>query len=314
MKILRLVFIYASFIILSSFSSETFKDKEYTLTHDGLVRSYLVHPPQNYDPQKTYPLVIALHGGGGNAKSFNRSTRGRFNDLADEENFILVYPQGFKKSWNDNNIRDTIGKARKLNIDDVGFIKKMIEKLETDFSVDSENIFACGISNGGLMSLTLAAELPEKIKTIGMVASNFSRAQVDEMQSVQPFSMIMIHGTDDPIFPYEEGVIKVFKQRRGEVIGVVKSVDFMLDLNGNFTPGIIRPLPNVSQRDGCTATHIVYPNPTNPNLKVEVISVIGGGHTWPGGTQYLSKRLIGRTSRDFNACDTLWDFFESTMN
>ena len=164
------------------------------------------------------------------------------------------------------------------------------------------------------MSLTLAAELPEKIKAIGMVASNFSQAQVDEMQMARPFSMIMIHGTQDFIFPYDEGVIKVFKKTRGKVLGVKKSIDFLCTINGNQTTGIVRALPNPSNLDGCTSEQIVYPHPDNSKYRIELIKVIGGGHTWPGGTQYLPKKLIGRVSRDFNACDALWELFEGTMN
>ena len=174
-----------------SFASEGRKNIKKSLTHDGLKRTYLVHLPKNYSPAESYPLVFALHGGSGTAKRFNRSTRNRFNDLADEENFILVYPQGIKKSWNDNPNRQD-GGARKLNIDDVGFFKKLISKLETDYAVDSENIFVCGISNGGLMSQTLAAELPSKIRAIGLVASNFGTLQASKMANATPFSILLI--------------------------------------------------------------------------------------------------------------------------
>jgi len=314
MKIVAWIFVLGSFVVLSSFTSEILKDKKESVLHDERVRTYLVHLPKNYNAQQAYPLVIAMHGGGGTAKSFNRSTRNRFNELADEENFILVYPQGVKRSWNDNNKRDTLGKARKLNIDDVGFIKKMIAKLEIDYAVNSDAIFACGISNGALMSLTLAVELPEKIKAIGMVASNFSEVQVAEMQDSAPFSMVMIHGTEDPIVPYEEGVIKVFKSTRGKVLGVRKSIAFLSSINGNQPNGIARALPNPAHLDGCTTEQIVYPNPVNPDHKIELINVIGGGHTWPGGQQYLPKKIVGRVSRDFNACDALWEFFESLVD
>ena len=313
MKPFHFFIVVVSFVLFSSFSSELLKDKKETLVHDGIKRSYLVHLPKNYTPTKTYPLVLALHGGSGTAKRFNRSTRNRFNELADEEGFILVYPQGVQKSWNDNNKRNQLGAARKQNIDDVGFIRKMIEKLESNYPIQSKNIFSCGISNGGLMSQTLAAQLPEKIKAIGMVASNFSQAQVDEMQDSKPFSIIMINGTEDPIFPYSEGEIKVFKKSRGKVIGVKKSIKFMLKLNGNEQSGLSRTLPNPSIDDGCSTIQTVYPNPENPNLRVEQIDVIGGGHTWPGGYQYLPKKLVGRVSKDFNACDAIWTFFKSLL-
>ncbi|MEL6809730.1 MAG: PHB depolymerase family esterase [Bacteroidota bacterium] len=314
MSLFRPLIVTMLLIMLSSFTKVSAQDEKHSLWHEGRLRTYWVHLPKDYTPQNNYPLVLALHGGGGTAKRFNRSTRSRFNELADEENFVLVYPQGVKKSWNDNRKRDTLGAARKLDIDDVGFIEKMIAALETDYSINSNAIFSCGISNGGLMSLTLATALPGKIKAIGMVASNFSEAQAQEMENASPFSCLIIHGTEDPIFPYEEGDITIFKQRRGKVLGFEKSLELMRNLNGNFTPAIVRVIPNSSKKDGCTAVYSTFPNPNNPHWKLDAITVIGGGHTWPGGTQYLPKKFIGKTSRDFNACDSLWEFFKSTID
>lgn len=318
MKASHSMLVIFSILSCSFFSSELYaeevKDKTHYIRHEGRERSYIVHLPENYNPQTKHPLVIALHGGGGKAKHFNRSTRSRFNELANSENFILVYPQGVNKSWNDNSKRDTLGYARRWNVDDVGFLRKMIEKLENDYAVNPDHIFACGISNGGLMSLTLAVELPEKIKAIGMVASNFSEEQANEMTNDSKFSMMMIHGDKDFLFPYGEGEIMVFKKSRGKVLGVKKSIELLCEINGNNTNGIGRELPNPSAKDGCKAEHIVYPNLDNPELKIELIRVKGGGHTWPGGTQYLPKKLVGRVSRDFNACDALWEFFKATMN
>ena len=311
MKIVQLFFLFL-FISGVGFATEGRKDKKESLTHDGLKRTYLVHLPQNYDPQGSYPLVFALHGGNGTAKRFNRSTRGRFNELSDEENFILVYPQGIKKSWNDNPKRNQKG-ARKLNIDDVGFFKKLIEKLEADYAIDSNNIFACGISNGGLMSQTLVSEIPTKIKAIGMVASNFGSIQASKMTYAVPFSMILIHGTTDPIFPYEGGEIQVFKKKRGEVLGVDNTIELMCTINGNIREGSTSDMPNLELEDSCTSKHTRYPNPKNPQLKLELINIEGGGHTWPGGYQYLPKKLVGNVSLDFNASDALWAFFKSTI-
>lgn len=301
------------FGIFNSHATEATKDKTQTLLHNGLKRSYIVHLPENYSPTQKYPLVFALHGGGGTAKSFNRSTRGRFNKLADQENFILVYPQGIEKLWNDHPNRITAGNAAPKTTDDVGFIETLITKLEAGYSIDSNNIFSCGISNGGLMSLTLAVELPNKIKAIGMVSSNFSVIKAAEMKNAQPFSALIIHGTEDSIFPYEPGEIRVFKQRRGHVLGAIGSIKLMCDINGNNLSGTTQDLPNPVLKDRCTATRTVFPNVENPALKLELITVKGGGHTWPGGFQYLPKKIVGRVSKDFNACDALWTFFKSTM-
>jgi polyhydroxybutyrate depolymerase len=300
-----------SFLLLSFSSEEEIKDKRETFLHDGYLRTYFVHLPANYNPARKYPLVFGLHGGGGKAKAFNRSTNRRLSELADEENFIVVYPQGVKKSWNDNKHREPYGAARKLNIDDVGFFRKLIDKLERDYSIDSRYIFSCGISNGGLMSLTLAAEIPEKIRAIGMVASNFGEVQATQMSEAMPFSLMIIHGTEDPIFPYNEGNVQVFQQNRGKVLGVDQSIAFINYLNTSDAIITKEGLPNPNLSDNCTAFHIKYLNSYKPEFKVELIKVIGGGHTWPGGFQYLPKKLIGEVSKDFNAADKLWEFFES---
>ncbi len=286
-----------------------------SLFHEGRKRSWLIHVPENYSQSNKYPLLIVLHGGGGTAKQIQRNTRSRFNELADQEGFIVVYPQGIRKSWNDNPERDQNGYARKHNIDDVGFINKMILKLEADYNIVEGAIFACGISNGGLMSQTLAMELPSKIKAIGMVASNFGKHQIDKFAGgTQPFPIIFIHGVDDPLFPYDEGVIGVFNKPRGPVLGIEKSVSYMLELNGNTSEPLITPLPNPST-DGCDAEYYSYPNPRNPLLKVELIKVNGGGHTWPGATeQRLISRIVGPTTQDFSASDKLWNFFSSLID
>ena len=200
---------FLAVLLLSSLSVQATELEKETMFHNGRERTFLVHLPKDYAPSETYPLIIALHGGNGKAKRFNRSTNNRFNDLADEENFIVVYPQGIDRSWNDHKDRNSFGKARRENVDDVGFISKMIDLLIIKYQVDPQQVFVCGISNGGLMSATLAAKLPDKIKAIGMVSSNFSKVYLEEMKDKPPapFPIIIIHGTEDPIFPYEEGFI-----------------------------------------------------------------------------------------------------------
>ncbi|VAV84603.1 hypothetical protein MNBD_BACTEROID02-1248 [hydrothermal vent metagenome] len=286
------------------------------ITHGGYVRTWLTYLPKNYSEAKTYPLVIALHGGGGTAKQLMTSTKKRFNTLADTEGFIMVYPQGAEKSWNDNNKRDQNGFARKENIDDVGFISKMISKLQSEYNINDDAVFACGISNGGLMSQTLAMELPEKIKVIGMVAATFGKDEADKVADVSPFSILFIHGTKDLIIPYAEGDITVFKKTRGHVLGIDKSIAYMCTLNGNILKPIVTKLANTSIKDNMISEHFKYPNPENPSLKVELIKVINGGHSWPGAKKKkrLLKKITGATTQDFNACDKLWEFFKSTMN
>ncbi|NOR76091.1 MAG: phospholipase, partial [Draconibacterium sp.] len=213
------------FLILNSMVaySQYRTEKDY-LGFEGYERSYEIYVPEKYSEKIKYPVVFVLHGGGGTAKGLIRSTRARFNYLANRDNFIAVYPNGIKKSWNDG-ARDTIGIARKLKINDVGFIDKIIENLILKYSIDNESIFACGISNGGFMSQKLAFELSDKIKGIGVVAANLSEVQSKNSFPQKPVPVIFINGTKDPLIPYNGGYVTVLNKKRGKVLSVDKSID-----------------------------------------------------------------------------------------
>ena len=304
----KLILIFL-FFILDNMSYAQVKER---LIHDGYKRSWILYTPKDYSETKSYPLIIALHGGGGSAKQLMNNTKKRFNDLAGLDGFIVVYPQGIKKSWNDNPIRDQNGFARKKNIDDVGFIKKMITQLEVTYNINSQAIFACGISNGGLMSQTLVMELPEKIKAIGMVASNLGKDEIEKIKTPQPFSILIIHGVDDPVFPYEEGEIGVLGKSRGEVLGVEKSISYICQLNDITNEAQMFPIENTNLNDNCISNHFIY---KNSSYSVELIKVNGGGHTWPGAKeQRIITRIVGKTTKDFSACDKLWEFFKSNID
>ena len=289
--------------------SQYHTETEY-LNFEGYERSFEVYLPENYSELINYPVVFILHGGGGTAKGLIRSTYARFNKLADRENFIAVYPNGVEKSWNDG-VRDTIGIARKLNINDVGFFEKMIETLQTNFSIDNKKIFACGISNGGFMVQRLAFELSDKIKGIGVVAANLSKVQSEKTFSKKPVSVIFINGTDDPIVPFNGGHVTVFKKKRGAVLSVEKSVNIWKEINGCTEQVNYITFADRNKNDNCTATKTEWINPHNSKIKVTEITIKNGGHTWPGSKQNLPKWLVGNTNRDINGCDEIWSFFES---
>ena len=230
--------------------------------------------------------------------------------MADHKNFIAVYPNGVEKSWNDG-ARDTIGVARKLNINDVGFFEKMIETMQSNFSIDEKHLFACGISNGGFMVQRLAFELSDKIKGIGIVAANLSEVQSEKQFPKNPVSAIFINGTDDPITPYFGGQVSVFKTKRGTVLSVEKSIHFWKKINGCTKSVNNITFADRNKNDNCTATKTEWINPRNSKIKVTEIIIENGGHTWPGSKQNLPKWLVGNTNRDINGCDEIWSFFKS---
>ena len=276
----------------------------------GMDRFYRVYVPDSYDQNQNYPLVFILHGGGGTAKAMVRFVGRRFNRLAEREGFIAVYPNGFKKGWNDS-ARDTLAAARRLNIDDVGFFDAMINDLEQKLSINKNQIFACGISNGGFMVQRLAFERPEIFKAIAVVAANLSEDQSQKSLPANPVSVLFMCGTSDPLVPYNGGHVTVLKQKRGKVKSMKETVEYWKKIDGCSAKDFEYQFPDANQHDKSTAVKTTWYNPDQPDLKVTDIKIENGGHTWPGGKQYLPKALVGTVNRDFNACDEIWGFFKT---
>jgi len=303
------------FIILSLYSAIGFAqsgvETQY-LNVDGLTREYRVYIPKSYNTNREYPLVFILHGGGGSAKRMTQFVGNSFNKLADSEEFIAVYPNGYKKGWNDG-ARDTMTAARRLNIDDVAFFDAVISDLKKKVSVDSKHIFACGISNGGFMVQRLAVERSDVFKSVAVVSANLSVGQSQKNPPPNPVSILFICGTADPLVPYNGGPVTVLKQKRGMVKSMDGTIDFWKNVNGCTTEGAKHVFPDLNKRDESNAIQTIWYNPEHPNIKVSLIKIENGGHTWPGGAQYLPKSLVGTVNRDFDASKEIWEFFKKQM-
>jgi polyhydroxybutyrate depolymerase len=182
------------------------KDETFSLKVGGHERSWLVHTPAGYDGKKPLPLVLALHGGGGNYQGIIESSQ--FSPKADKEGFIAVYPNGTGKlkgiglTWNAGN---GSGYALENKIDDVGFFRVLIEWLKNKYAVDPQRIFVTGLSNGGMMTYRLACELADVIAAAGIVSGALA---VDSPAPARPVSAIVFHGTADEHILYNGGTPK----------------------------------------------------------------------------------------------------------
>ena len=257
------------------------------------------------------PILFCLHGGGGTAEGMIKLTQNRFNELADNEGFIVVYPQGVDKGWNDGRT-EPYSTANKEHIDDVGFILKIITELKSKYSIDNQRVFTCGMSNGGFMSARLGCELSETIAVIGIIAATMGEDYFSLCKPIKPIKVIEMNGTADPLVPYNGGELKVFNKSRGYVIAAEKSVEFWVSKNGCNKNPIIQQLPDIVATDEVTVEKSIYKS-AESNNDVVFYKLINGGHTWPGGKQYLGKWIIGNTCRDFNACDEIWNFFKGNL-
>jgi polyhydroxybutyrate depolymerase len=277
---------------------------------DGLQRTYKIHIPPSLPENFSPALIFVLHGGGGTGDGMERLlTLGGFNTLSDENNFIVVYPDGIEKNWNDGR-KNTSDPAHEQNIDDVGFINALIENLTVEFNIDQNRIYSTGISNGAMMSYRLALELPEKIAAIAPVAGAIPIDILPETPLSIPLSVCVISGTSDPLVPWEGGIVGTKKNPRGVVISVPDSVMYWVNNNKcDNTPETIL-LPDTSPTDGTRVYYHKYSNGEN-NTEVVLYEIKDGGHTWPDGSQYLPKILVGKTCRDINANQVIWDFFNN---
>lgn len=275
---------------------------------DGRERSYIVHLPPKEKMNAPLPLLFHLHGGGGTAKGTAGLTFGRFNTLADRDGFIVVYPNAINKNWNDGReLEDVI--AWKENIDDVGFITAILDELKDKYPVDASRIFTTGMSNGGFMSSRLLCDRADIFRGGAILTASLSKDYIPKCNPEKPVAVMVMNGTDDPLVPYDGGQIKVFRKTRGEIVSTDEIMDFWKEKNGCTLKKNTVELPDKAA-DGTTVSMEEYTDCENLGALV-LYRINGGGHTWPGGKQYLGERLIGKTNRDIVACDVIWDFFKT---
>jgi polyhydroxybutyrate depolymerase len=283
-------------------------DKEYSIQFEGRTRTYIVHIPQNFK-EGLIPLLFCLHGGGGTAKGMISLTYGRFNELSDSEGFIVVYPNAVEKNWNDGRT-DKEAKSTKENINDVGFILAIIDELSKKYNIDKTKIFSCGISNGGFMSCRLACDKSDVFSGVGILSATMGVDYYPKCNPSKPLKVIIFNGTEDPLVPYNGGNIEVFNKNRGKCISTDSLVDFWIKMNKCDNGPSIITVPDLDPSDGTTVEKFTYPGCMN-NSSLILFKITGGGHSWPGGKQYLGKKIIGNTCKDINACDEMWKFFKS---
>ena len=197
-----------------------------TVVVRGVTRSWLLHVPASYAGTLPMPVVLLLHGGGGRAAGIERSTGG-FSALADRHGFIAVYPESRRGHWDDG--RETVTD----HTDDVAYIGALLDALAAEYKVDARRIYAAGISNGGMMSMRLACELPGRFAAIATVGANMPAALAASCGSARAVPVVMFSGTTDPLMPYGGG--RVFGPVGGQVLSAPDTAAFWARRNGGAT-------------------------------------------------------------------------------
>jgi len=269
--------------------------------HGGRTRSYHLHVPESVRPDVAHPLVLVLHGGGGNG--FGMSRLSHFDRVADEHGFIAVYPDGVDAFWADGR---GVTDADDQGIDDVGFLMALLDALAARHRVDPARVFAAGISNGGFMAQRLACDHADRIAAIASVGASLPAALADRCRPARPVPALFVHGTEDTFIPYAGGLVTGRSGRSAVLLSAPDSVRRWAERSGATRPVGPTDMPNTAD----DPTRLVRTGFTG-EADVDLVTVEGGGHTWPGGIQYAPVRMIGLTSRAVDASALIGGFFAS---
>ena len=263
--------------------------KEYSyITVDNVKRQYIVHLPTNYNDTTSYPLLLALHGGSGNAKQFEDQSN--FNAIADKYHFIVVYPDGLGlfefnfHVWNSG----YIGTSLNGGVNDVSFLYHLILTLENDYSVNSSCIYMTGHSNGAMMTYRMAAEYPTLFAGVapvsGSIGGKTTPTSAPYIISTPNASVniVAIHGRQDTNVLYNGGITKTgFNAGQRYDDSVNQSITFWIN------------------NDNCSKIPTIQ-NSTNNKITLE---------TFTGGLQNTSVRLV-----TINNANHFWENMDKTVS
>lgn len=277
-----------------------------SLEHGGRERHWQLYVPSLR--AQAPALVIVLHGSMGDGAQARRGYGYDWDVLAEREGFVVAYPDGVEGHWNDCRRAGPYA-AKRLQVDDVGFLRALVQRLVEEQGVDPARVFATGISNGGQMAMRLALEAPRLARAVApVVASLPADGNMDCKPSGQPASVLLMNGTADPMNPWAGGDVALYGLfgNRGAVLSTEASVAYFRGLAGLAGAPELIELSDADPDDGSTVTVSRWAAPGKPT--VALYAVRNGGHSVPHPRLAL-PRFIGLTNHDISAAGEIWRFF-----
>ncbi len=261
----------------------------HTITVGTLARTFLVYRPASLSRSSPVPLVVMIHGGGGNAAAAER-TYG-WDAEADSEHFVVAYPEGIDHSWSVGG--GCCGVPARSHINDAGFITQLVSTVSRELPIDPKRVYATGISEGGMLAYHLACQT-----SVFAAIGPDSATLLGSCPAPPAISVIHIHGTADQRIPYD-----------GSPGAGVNHIDgpSIPDLNAMWRSVDRCPLPRTTAAGLVTTSVATCPH----GRSVVLISVAGAGHQWPGAVcgSRCSRGLADPPSTALNATQTIWRFF-----
>lgn len=326
----------AGFLFLAPLSAQDSPEK---IQVNDVSRNFVVHLPKGYDQQQHYPVVILLHGRNQDADDMARLTH--FNQVADKDSIIAVYPIAARGEWNigvrreEQSVAPRRGygrrggwggggypgggypgggqsggenpdetKNRPEPADDVAFLNQMLDALALKYSVDTHRIYATGLGDGGFMAMRVGCSMADRVAAIAPVGAALPKTMICLPSRAVPAAFI--NGTDDPVIPYDGGNYKPGQFHVLSAEDTAKTWARFDRCNEKPAQGKIPP-PEKGGKETKTFTF----TGCQDNAQVILYSVKNSGNTWPGGEQYMSEKELGKTSNALNANETIWGFLVS---
>jgi polyhydroxybutyrate depolymerase len=274
-------------------------DYREVFTVRGRERQAIVHIPPAYDGETPMPIVLILHGYGGDAASMAEITD--FSEIADTEGFIAVYPEGIEHSWNSY---ICCGQAQSGNVEDVVFMVHIIDTLSDRLTIDPQQVYLTGYSNGGMLAYYVAAQFPKRIAAIAPVAASIGGFRTPNAPLIQPskftdpVSALIVHGTEDNVVPYEGGESPI---EDIAFTSVEESIQFWKDQNNCPDEGNRRVSTEgfVEQRAFFCAN----------GASLSVYLVKQGDHRW-----FKEREGFNELAQQPSMSELIWQFFEQNPN
>jgi polyhydroxybutyrate depolymerase len=269
-------------------------------------RIYLVHPPRDYNGSSRHDVMVVLHGGGGSAAFASRVYGWR--ELSHETGCLVVFPEAEcgdptqppairenPRVWNDGGSRSAVARRQ---VDDIGYLAAVLDDVRAHYSVNSERVFVTGFSSGGSMSFRVGVELADQVAAIAPVSGHLC---LKSPQPARPLSMLYITGLDDPLNPFEGGPALAPWGALRHRPPVMESINTWVRLIG------ARPQAE-TLRDSDGVRWIRY-GPGPEGHQVQLCTIAGQGHEWPGARRTLPKSISGRQTNKICATRAVWEFF-----
>lgn len=279
-----------------------------SIFHQTQYRYYGAYLPAAYKGASPWPVVLTLHGGGGDAITTVGFTQ--MNLVADTGNFIVVYPQGTQVGTNCCSWAAGVGSpADTSGIDDILFFNKLLDTLITQLNIDTNRIYSTGLSQGGFMSQRLACQLSNRIAAIAPLCSNLDSLQMVACSPTRPISILVINGTSDLLVPYNGATFT----NNGWPLTYFPTdtlMNFWATKNGCQLASDSTQFPDVITTENSTITRFNYPN-CSCSTNVTLYKVYGGGHTWPGVVSPFYELIAGETNEDIHASQHIWNFLKN---